>query len=420
MKCFSKYYLALPIFGVMALTGCTSSDEPGSSNTIPEDEIIPFPIFTLTEEQQAVADIENAFSIEFFADVAKDYMAKNKKENFAVSPISAAMCMSMLANSVDESTCGPILETLGVSDMSALNDYNSMLINNIQFYNNQGVLKLLNNMWYHNSAQVTADYTNLMESVFHLTPAARDFADPKTVDEINQWAFDASYGNIPEIIKKTEPAQALVLANALYFRSEWAKKFDKSLTKLSPFKGFTETVNVPMMHKDCEVMPYTNLVGAEVAVMYFKENNSYLFLILPPEDEDIYKFASNLTSDKFNLYKKSLTAHEVKLDMPRFSLDMDYDMSSYLVQKSISLQHTFSQIGLGDKPVGMTLSHHTSVEVNEDGAVVAAVTNSDLFTALPGATMTLNRPFLYFILERNTMSVIIAGIVADLDNADTL
>lgn len=97
--------LTLVAISCLTFTSC-SSDEPGSdlNNENGEFEKVDFKKIEMTEADVEVARVEQAFGVKFFAGMAEEKKASNDKRNFAVSPLSATICMSMLANSTTADT----------------------------------------------------------------------------------------------------------------------------------------------------------------------------------------------------------------------------------------------------------------------------------------------------------------------------
>lgn len=421
LQTFKKIGLLIPAITLLFSAGC-SSDEPNNENggqEIPEDELIPFTRFKLTEEEKVIADKVNDFGISFLADMAKLRVNGGERKNFAVSPLSAAMCLSMLATTANEEQRAPILELLDIEDLDALNAYNSMLIERLPFYNEHGVLTLFNNVWYHNIYSLDSQYAEAVRNIYRANTIPLDFKDKgRTIDAINQWASDRTHGRINQIVSDINEYNKIVLANALFYRCSWEEKFDKSLTKNEEFNGYTRKSMVPMMrHDEHKLMGYSSYKDCQLVWNYFKEYNSYFVAILPPEGDDIFEFASNFTPDLYKGLRAYMKASMVDLRMPRFKDDVEISLSEYMDLKNITNYYDFSTIGLGEEKVPLSLTHHTSIEINEEGAVVAAVTNSDGYPSpyYPFVEVTLNRPFVYFIMDNNTKSIYIAGIVADLE-----
>lgn len=62
---------------------------------------------------------------------------------------------------------------------------------------------------------------------------AVDFSDPRTAStKINQFVSQATRGQIKRILQPSslDPATTMTVVNALFFKGQWAEKFDKSKT----------------------------------------------------------------------------------------------------------------------------------------------------------------------------------------------
>lgn len=70
---------------------------------------------------------------------------------------------------------------------------------------------------------------------------------------INRFVESATRGHIKDLLShdSVDPSTSMVLANAAYFKGEWAMKFDKEATEVKPFYG-TTTANVEMMRKSAD------------------------------------------------------------------------------------------------------------------------------------------------------------------------
>ena len=62
-----------------------------------------------------------------------------------------------------------------------------------------------------------------------------DFTDERSVHRINAWVSEATGGAIPHLVSKLDPDIAPVLANAMRFEGEWARRFDPGRTVPAPF-----------------------------------------------------------------------------------------------------------------------------------------------------------------------------------------
>lgn len=255
-----------------------SSDEPNGpneNNSIPEK--VDFKEISLTDADAEVMAAEQNFAMHFFAGTAKDMISNNKKDNFAVSPLSATMCMSMLANSTSEDTQAAIIRMLGCENLDALNDYNKRLLEYLPVYNDIMKLSLVNNIWFANRyAGLSPDFVSNMNEIFKASISAVDFSKSSTLDMINKWSNDNTFGMIPTIAESLNPATKMMLANALYFKSNWHDKFNPSKTKPEVFNGVNGAVTADMMHI-VENVGYVESNGIKMMNKQFAESHAEIY-----------------------------------------------------------------------------------------------------------------------------------------------
>jgi len=403
------------LFAVLVMAGC-SSDEPSPDDSgNGEVKDMPFPKITLSTDEKAIANAQNEFGMKFFSQIAQERGKFFPNDNFAVSPLSATLALSMMANTASGETEQAIIKLLGMSDINALNAYNSRIQKELQFENKFAVLTLVNNFWCSNQYTFSDGFKSLMQSVFGATPQYVDFSDPKTVDIINQWSSDNTNGKIPVIVEDLKPTTTSVLANAMYYKSAWNNEFDPSNTQYETFHGIKGDITVSMMHNVVYERFAELADGTKITSLTFKEANAMMFFILPPENVNVFDYASKMdysyyTGEFANVYKNG---YEVSISIPRFKTDMNFVMDSFLASNGVKLSYDMSKIGINAIKES-SVTQFSSVEVNEKGAEVAAVTVDIGYTAntAPHAEFKADRPFIYLIKEENTEAILIAGVYA--------
>src|SRR5207248_1773538 len=76
-----------------------------------------------------------------------------------------------------------------------------------------------------------------------------DLASGDAVDRINAWASENTRGLVPMILEGPPGNPGLLALNALYFKDNWARKFDAKDTRPEQFHGMDGAATVvPMMH----------------------------------------------------------------------------------------------------------------------------------------------------------------------------
>lgn len=406
------------------LTGC-SSDEFTSENIKNDWEYKDFHYFNLTPKQTEYSQIQIETGFKYFSDLAKLCSANSDYENFAFSPLSADMTLSMFANALDSDVSGfdELLRNIGCDDFDDFNQYNWRLMTDMPFNEESSeALMLTNGIWYNNRYNVNKGFADLMQSKYLVTPLARDFSKQKELkSEINEWAYRNSAGNIKDFLKDSEALpNSIFIANTLYFRAKWDYKFKKSETLNEEFSGYFEKVKVPMMRKSFTSFASVGLDGSTMVEVPF-EKLGYIVFILPPEETDIYEYAGNFTVDKYNelYFSEQGCTHIVNIRVPRMKYESDIDFSDILKQNNVLLWEKFSCIGLGSTDRLINLKQATAIEFDEEGITGAAVTGTLGVTFNPGEIppkidFFLNRPFIYFIRERNTGTILMAGLVSQL------
>jgi len=110
--------------------------------------------------------------------------------------------------------------------------------------------------------------------------------------------------------------------------------------------------------------------------------------------------------------------HEVDLSLPRFKYKYKRELSSDLINMGMGIAFTpdadFSNISDVPSWINAVL-HESFIETNEEGTEAAAATVVEMVnTSVPMTiTVNINRPFLYFIREVSTGTILFMGRVSD-------
>ena len=165
---------------------------------------------------------------------AVNALPDNAGKNVVVSPLSAQVLLSIMANTAGQQQADEIMEALDCNDMDAINSLAVKYQSALPMVDDAVKMTLVNAMWYNNRYTVNPEPASRLGEVFGIEPVASDFNDGKTVsDEINSWAADKTNNLIREIMQPADINQTLlaVMANALYFKGEWTNPFDAAKTE---------------------------------------------------------------------------------------------------------------------------------------------------------------------------------------------
>lgn len=408
--------LWLPAVAVaLAMGACSSDNEPVEeltvAPTLPEEVE-----FELTAAEKAAASRTLGFQTDFFR--AVNAMPDNAGKNVVVSPLSAQVLLSILANTAGQQQAAEIMAALDCNDMDAINSLAVKYQSALPMVDNAVKMTLANSMWYNNRYTVNPEPASRLGEVFGIEPAAADFNDGKTVsDEINRWAADKTNNLIREIMQPTQirPDLLAVMANALYFSGAWANPFDAAKTEKEEFAAVDGQATVDMMKNDGMQHVMTGEAYSAVKMELGASGKFYALFVLPAEGTDINDFVETFDARTATPFKDDA----VTFWLPKFKFETS----------DIYLNQPFAHLGMNslnslvetdffmEKPEAyFDVFQKSVISFEEKGAEGAAITwntmclaTGDPVDAPPHPVVKLNRPFLFFINEASTDACIFAG-----------
>lgn len=396
MKRIFVAFLSLGLF----LSSC-------SDNSVPESQSI-----------NVSADF-SAKSSAFAFDFWKAYEAENGGSYF-LSPLSLNIALGMLLNGADGDTRAEIKDMLGFddSDIASVNATYKELITKLPNIDPAVTNVAANSVWHANDFEVKDAYLNELKDSFLAKVYAENFADAATVAKINQWASDNTNAKITKILEKIEPSQVLFLINALYFKGDWAQKFNKDNTFPDTFKGESKTSTKDFMNQLAEFPYYENEEFQMLEMPY--GNDKYTFVALLPKSGTVGELVQNMSESKWNTVTKALNKTKVEVSLPKFGMETSKDLSKVLaslgMKKAFTTDADLSNIsGFKNLLVGF-VKQDTYLSVDEQGSEAAAVTTIGVeLTSVPSyPSFRCNKPFIFAIVEKTSNTLQFIGKVTDL------
>lgn len=414
--------------GIMALitascisAGCSDCDSPENKKTTDTDYETIEPTATNRdqtfsgEEMSALGADGIAFRIYQAAKTGRDVFEDNAKGNFNLSPASAVVCLTLVANSLDEPACSELVAELGFESIDELNAATEKLLSYLPADGLGVVIKLANSVWVNTAYPCNAGYIAMMRERFHSPVTPLNVADcDAALRIVNRWCEENTDGLIKKVLDYISPDCAVIWANALYFNGSWADKFDKSMTVDATFNGRDGATTVAMMHAN-KPYGYAAVGGMEMVNVPFNGMNYCLDIILDD--------AGELTNDTYATLLSESKPFEVELGLPRFEIETSANLNGIFTNiESILNKATFSTMGLPtDKQGAASKSiQKTAIKVNEEGTEAAAVTITDIDWAVgtpiefDKVKVTFDRPFTYVIRETRNGIILFIGRVENL------
>lgn len=367
-----------------------------------------------------------------YADFALKLMNESRSEfegdSLLVSPLSAMIALAMTANGAEGETLAEMEKTLGGLSIEKLNEqlfnYSSSLIST-----EDAKFNLANAIWVTSSPSfsINKNFVKTVENTFDADVVAANI--PKSIDAINNWAKEETFGMIDQILSEdsVDPETVMILLNALALDALWADQTSSEACFEDVFNGKEKAT---FMWSDCEgYIEGKNEVGIVKNYM----GGNYAFLALLPEG-DVYDYAASLDGETFlKLYDKRKKAQynavEISAKMPHFSFECTVNLVEVLSKMGMPSAFSGGAAefgGLGHSSVGNIFIgdavQKTFIELDNSGTRAAAVTAITMVPECAPAEkieyyrVELDRPFVYAIIDTENGLPIFVGVCENISN----
>lgn len=209
----------------------------------------------LSAAEQALIAADNRVAFKLLRQAAAE--TGDTAENLFISPLSVAMALAMTYNGAAGTTEEAMRATLELEGV-AVTDLNAAyrgLIDLLRRLDPQVRFRIANSIWYRQDVAVEQPFIAANRTFYDARVEALDFASPGAAQVINGWVSEQTEGLIREVVESPIPQNDLLyLINAIYFKGNWTRQFDKNLTAPRPFKFMDgTTTTVPTMTYGREV-----------------------------------------------------------------------------------------------------------------------------------------------------------------------
>ncbi len=359
---------------------------------------------------------------EFAFDFLKKHNAEEKADkNYFVSPLSLHIALGMLLNGTDTKTKEEIQKSLRVSsDLAVTNGIYKDLMEGLPNADPKVTNTIANSVWYRNTFSVEKSFLDVLKASFNAQTYAEDFTNTATVGKINNWASDNTNGKIKKVIEQIEPAHVMFLMNALYFKGDWKIPFKVENTRDENFAGTTGTKSVKMMSMQ-EKVKYAKRSNYQALELAYGGGNYVMTIILPEGKTSVGEIINTMSASEWKSLNTTLAEQKVIVGLPKFTVEYETNLNSVLSKMGMPTMFTdladLSKISppAGKLKVGF-VKQNTFVAVDEKGTEAAAVTTIGVeLTSMPILPEFIcNRPFAFFISEKQSNTILFAGKIVNL------
>ena len=415
--------VAAVLAAMLLASGCGGGNSDDSDNN-PTDNG-PSPVVATAVERalqndtpvgQQIVAADNAFGLALF-----NVLNQGATANVAISPTSIALALQMVFNGAAGSTEQAMSQTLQLQGLGALavDQDNAALQATLVNPDPQVQLTNANSLWMHLSENpVLPSFISTNETYY-----AAEIGDLSGApDDVNAWVASETNGLITQILPPGNyDSVDAVIANAIYFKGSWTTAFNPNLTAAAPFTLTDGTEVSCQMMNQTGTFPY--LSGADfqaVELPYGQTSRLSMLIILPAVGVNLGSFVANMTNQELSTWIADLEPTQVSIGLPRFTANYANSLVSALTSLGMGVAFSpdgadFTDLASG---IGVHISdveHEAVVQVDESGTVAAAATTVTISPSIvvQNATMNMNRPFFYAILDGKTGMLLFIGTLID-------
>lgn len=376
------------------------------------------------------ADLVNGntqFAIELFTAINKP------DENMIISPYSITTAFGMVYGTSEGATVDQIQKTFHFPEKNvqsfhrALGDLNDKILENTKGAIN---IRVANKIWMATGYGIKEEFNELTKAFYQTTTGI--FNSPADgADKINAWAAQKTNDKIKDILKPDNLEDVrFALTNAIYFYGAWETEFDKEKTrKYDFFLSNENAIKTDFMSEKLEaVYIYDYDKNCEILELFYKEGKASMLLVMPNKEATLAEFIQNMNEEDYKKWTSSESDEgdvekykgKIAVSIPKFKIETPTLSLGDAFQEKLGMKGPFERANfskmtrLTDLVIG-GIYHKAMIEVNEQGTEAAAVTVVTMKGRGVGGAphFVANRPFLYFIKENTTNSILFMGQVVD-------
>lgn len=277
-----------------------------------------------------------------------------------------------------------------------------------------------------NGFSIYDEFRRTMRDDFGAMIQTLDFKDSDRAAEAANSIIQKSGATVSNVLKSDDFTDSrMILTNAISFKGLWALPFNVSETTVEPFydEEHKQIGKVNMMYQKAAV-PFSNMreMKALALELPYGDDGKYSMLILLPYPKvkvaDMYKnFESVSIKDIYTQLQRDVDEYgleEIDVRLPRFQISTNVVLNrplSHMGVKDIFQPHLASFGRVTKEEIFVSaIVHKADIEVTEAGTVASAVTSAFLADRIASPNFQANRPFVYFVMEKTTTTVIFGGI----------
>jgi serine protease inhibitor len=405
MKKYIKF-IVIFIITIGIIFSCEKHEEPVKKEPQKID---------LREKSAEIIEADKAFGFELFQQVYN----LSEEDNLMISPLSVSYALGMAYNGAAGTTLEAFSDVLHFEDLTdqEVNESYKDLMGQLVTLDDMVKFSIANSIWYRLGFEVLSEFIATNQEYFDAAVEEIDFADPQTLEMINQWIEDKTNGKIKDMLDYIPGDAVMYLINAIYFNAKWKYEFEKDKTYEDNFTladGSGHLTDYMIVNGDFN---YTSNEDFSAVELPYGDSAFSMVVMLPSGDKTVSDLVASLDAEHWDSWFENSNMTSVQVELPKFKYEFKKLLNDPLCNLGLGVAFSgaadFSRITPGGGIYISRVIHQTFIDVQEEGTEAAAATIIEFRenSAVGGGPVIfkIDKPFLYLIKENSTGAIIFMG-----------
>merc|ERR1719351_342707 len=280
--------------------------------------------------------------------------------------------------------------------------------------------KIRNFMNLNEELDINEIFVKKLEEFYFSNIKEVDFSQPEeSARLINNWVANKTENLIKEFLSPDAISDdsRLVLLNAIYFKANWMKSFNKFDTYSQVFNINQEKqLNVDMMYQQ-ETFSFAenDKLDCQVLDLPYEDENFSMLIFLPNQSgsEPLNRIIKNLEYRDITRILKDMKEKVMSVSLPKFMVGYKSQLRDTLM--TLGMTHVFENAdfsGIAQEYLEANdFLHEAKVEVYESGSEASGVTGISLGirSGVSAKEFNANRPFVFMIIDKESEVPLFVG-----------
>ena len=360
-------------------------------------------------------------------DKGMSLQSNSSDKNILISPLSVLYAMSMTANGAEGKTLEEMEKVLGCGlDQEEINSYLQYYLGEIA--DSEDIISIANSLWIADDEELKVEEQFIQENTEgYKAGVFKTVFDEAARLRVNAWIEEHTGETIKDMLQELSEDTVMLLVNALAFEAKWRIPYNKNQVATGTFYGSAGNKDVTFMTSSEK--QYLKDDDAQGFLKNYEGGRYAFAALLPNEDVDIDSYIEGLTGDRLTEILSEPVQHSVITKTPKFETESSMNLNEVLISLGIKEafdgeKADFSRLGTyadGNRNlfIGKVL-HKTYMDVNESGTKAGAATvvemekNTAIIEEEPPYEVTLNRPFIYMIIDKEENIPLFIGVMRNI------